>query len=123
MSRLRRSGRRLIATVAFLSVFAGSVTLGSYLGIRNVVDSDTSIAQAGGIDQSALAVALTPPMGWNGDNRFGRAVTASMVEAEARALVRSGMKAAGDTYAALEGGGALASRESNGALSPNPFTF
>src|SRR2546421_9339563 len=46
-----------------------------------------------------------------------------MVEAEARALVRSGMKAAGYTYVNLDGGWALPWRDSNGALIPNPFKF
>ena len=49
-------------------------------------------------------LALTPPMGWNGYNHFGRKVTAAIVEAAARAMVTSGMKAAGYTYVNLDGG-------------------
>jgi hypothetical protein len=37
-------------------------------------------------------LALTPPMGWNGYNHYARDVTASIVEAQARATVSSGMK-------------------------------
>jgi alpha-galactosidase len=62
-------------------------------------------------------------MGWNGYNHFGRNVTTSMVEADARAMVTSGMKAAGYTYVNLDGGWALLKRSANGNLQPNPSLF
>ena len=66
---------------------------------------------------------LTPPMGWNGYNHFQRAVTAATVEAEARALVSSGMKAAGYTYVNLDGGWDLPRRNGGGILQPDPRKF
>ncbi len=65
----------------------------------------------------------TPPMGWNGYNHFSRAVTAATVEAEARALVSSGMKAAGYTYVNLDGGWDLPRRNGAGTLQPDPRKF
>ncbi|MGD0449298.1 MAG: alpha-galactosidase, partial [Candidatus Dormibacteria bacterium] len=68
-------------------------------------------------------LALTPPMGWNGYNHFGRRVTAAIVEAAARAMVTSGMKAAGYTYVNLDGGWNLRARSALGRLQPNPRLF
>jgi alpha-galactosidase len=62
-------------------------------------------------------------MGWNGYNRFGRHVTAALVEAEARALVASGMRAAGYTYVNLDGGWNLLRRSATGLLVANPRLF
>ncbi|MGH7877174.1 MAG: glycoside hydrolase family 27 protein, partial [Candidatus Dormibacteraceae bacterium] len=62
-------------------------------------------------------------MGWNGYNRFHRAVTAAMVEAEARTLVTSGMRAAGYRYVNLDGGWDLGWRAASGTLQPNPAKF
>jgi alpha-galactosidase len=68
-------------------------------------------------------VARTPPMGWNGYNHFSRNVTASIVEANARAIVSSGMKAAGYTYVNLDGGWDLLQRSAGGELQPDPVKF
>jgi alpha-galactosidase len=69
------------------------------------------------------ALALTPPMGWNGFNHFHRDVTAATVEAAARALVNSGMAAAGYTYVNLDGGWDLPQRDAHGGLQPDPRKF
>lgn len=68
-------------------------------------------------------LALTPPMGWNGFNHFARGVTESTVEAEALALVSSGMQDAGYTYVNLDGGWDLLHRSKSGALQPDPKKF
>jgi len=68
-------------------------------------------------------LAGTPPMGWNGYNRFHLSVNAATVEAEARALVQSGMKDAGYTYVNLDGGWDLRQRSLNGSLQPDPQKF
>ena len=62
-------------------------------------------------------------MGWNGYNHFSRNVTAAIVEAEARAIVSSGMKAAGYTYVNLDGGWNLLQRSPSGQLQANPALF
>jgi|SRR5579859_2282519 len=69
------------------------------------------------------APGLTPPMGWNGYNHFHLNVNAATVEAEARALVTSGMQAAGYTYVNLDGGWALKRRSAGGALVADPVKF
>jgi alpha-galactosidase len=66
---------------------------------------------------------LTPPMGWNGYNHFHRLVTAAIVEAAARALVSSGMAAAGYTYVNLDGGWDLPLRNAHGKLQADPRKF
>ncbi|MGH7763791.1 MAG: glycoside hydrolase family 27 protein [Candidatus Dormibacteraceae bacterium] len=68
-------------------------------------------------------MAPIPPMGWNGFNHFRLWVTAATVEAEARVLVSSGMKAAGYTYVNLDGGWDMRWRNSRGALQPDPAKF
>ena len=68
-------------------------------------------------------LAMTPPMGWNGFNRFYIHVNAAKVEAAARAIVRSGMRDAGYRYVNLDGGWDLYDRGADGALQPNPANF
>jgi len=50
-------------------------------------------------------------------------VTAAIVEAEARALISSGMAAAGYRYVNLDGGWDLLQRDANGQLQPDPAKF
>ena len=85
-----------------------------------VVTTATTTKPAYALDNG---VARTPPMGWNGYNRFGRDVTASTVEAEARAIVASGMKAVGYSYVNLDGGWDLLQRNAQGELQPDPAKF
>ena len=66
---------------------------------------------------------VPPPMGWNGYNHFHLGVTAAIVEAEARALVRSGMKSAGYDYVNLDGGWDLPARAPDGSLQADPAKF
>jgi alpha-galactosidase len=68
-------------------------------------------------------LAPTPPMGWNGFNRYNRNVTADIVHAEAQALVSSGMKDAGYDYVNLDGGWDLLNRGTAGELIPDPKKF
>ncbi|MBO0883190.1 MAG: glycoside hydrolase family 27 protein [Mycobacterium sp.] len=77
----------------------------------------------GGAVTVGNGLARTPPMGWNGYNHYSRAVTASIVRAQARSLVSSGMKAAGYTYVNLDGGWNLLHRNAHGALRADPRKF
>ena len=47
-------------------------------------------------------LALTPPMGWNSWNYFGCNVSESMIQAQADAMVSSGMKDAGYQYIVID---------------------
>lgn len=49
-------------------------------------------------------LALTPPMGWNSWNAFRLRISDALIRAQAAALVRSGMKAAGYQYIVIDGG-------------------
>jgi alpha-galactosidase len=62
-------------------------------------------------------------MAWNGYNHYARDVTASIVEAQARTIVSSGMQAAGYTYVNLDGGWDLLTRDAQGQLQPDPGKF
>src|SRR4029077_19330821 len=68
-------------------------------------------------------LALTPPMGWNGFNHFLPRVSPAAVAGAARALVSSGMQAAGYIYVNLDGGWDLKTRNSAGELQPDPAKF
>jgi alpha-galactosidase len=78
----------------------------------------TARPAAGGV-----TLASTPPMGWNGYNWFSIGVTASIVKAEARAMVASGMKRAGYRYIILDGGWGLLRRNAAGYLQPDRAKF
>ena len=69
------------------------------------------------------SVAATPPMGWNGFNRFYIHVTAAMVEAQARALIASGMAAAGYRFVNVDGGWDELKRGQKGELVPMSKRF
>jgi alpha-galactosidase len=108
--RAKLRARGLTAACSSLIVIAGlaGVTVTAAPGVAHALDN---------------GVARTPPMGWNGYNHFGRDVTASIVEAEARQIVASGMKAAGYTYVNLDGGWDLLQRNTAGQLQPDPAKF
>lgn len=63
-------------------------------------------------------LARTPPMGWNSWNHFGAKVTDADVRAAARALVASGMAAAGYRYVVIDDGW-QGTRDAHGVLHPN----
>ncbi len=72
--------------------------------------------------RAANGLALTPPMGWDSWNHFGCHVSARLIEREARAMVTSGMKAAGYRYVIIDDcwqGG----RDANGAIYANRKLF
>lgn len=71
----------------------------------------------------ALVSPPIPPMGWNGFNHFGPGMTAAQVEAGAKALVSSGMAAAGYDYVNIDGGWASLARSASGDLQPNPALY
>lgn len=85
--------------------------------------AQTSPLAMRGYQPPGRGLALRPPMGWDGYNRFHRNVSAALVDAEARAMVTSGMRAAGYTYVNIDGGWNLLRRAAGGALLPNPRLF
>ena len=63
-------------------------------------------------------LALTPPLGWNCFNCWGREIDADKVRAAADAMVSSGLAAHGYNYVNIDEG-RQGNREGNGALQPN----
>jgi alpha-galactosidase len=134
---MQRKSGMVVATagvVVFLLTFAPGILpawAGASLG---TVETTTDLAHSGNpytlsllpkfaVMPPAGTLALTPPMGWNGYNRFHLNVNAARVEAAARALVTSGMKAAGYMYVNLDGGWDLRRRGPGGVVLPDPAKF
>ncbi len=68
------------------------------------------------------SIALTPPMGWNSWNAFGKGVNEHVIKEMADALVSSGLRQAGYTYVVIDDhwhGG----RDEKGELFPDPNKF
>jgi alpha-galactosidase len=68
-------------------------------------------------------LARTPPMGWNDWNAFGCHVNAALVKESARAMVKSGMKAAGYQYVNIDDCWMTHQRNAQGQLVPDPKKF
>jgi len=67
--------------------------------------------------------ALTPPMGWNSWNRFGRAIDERIVAATAEAMIGGGLRAAGYEYVVIDDGWQAETRDEAGELVPNAKAF
>jgi alpha-galactosidase len=67
-------------------------------------------------------LARTPPMGWNSWNRYRLNINDAIIRAQAEALVKSGMKAAGYEYVVIDGGWE-GYHDAQGAFRPNKFKF
>lgn len=123
MSRLERGNLRFALTLGVIFAIALAAVGATYIA-RSIEGSPPSLASSDSSDEKAMGVlTFTPPMGWNGYNHFGLHVTAELIEAEARALIRSGMKEAGYTYVNLDGGWDLPFRGAEGELLPDPVKF
>jgi alpha-galactosidase len=70
-----------------------------------------------------VALAPTPPMGWNPWYQFGCAINEQLIEQTAQAMVASGMAAAGYRYVNLDDCWMAARRAADGSLQANPQTF
>lgn len=68
-------------------------------------------------------LAKTPPMGWNSWNAFHTHITGEKIREVARAMVSSGMKAAGYKYIIIDDAWMDTTRDSHGHLRANPKRF
>ncbi|HEX4168233.1 MAG TPA: alpha-galactosidase [Bryobacteraceae bacterium] len=66
-----------------------------------------------------LHAALTPPMGWSSWNSFSNTVDSVNVSEQAKAMVSTGMKAAGYRYVNIDEGWWLGDRDRNGNIIVN----
>ena len=67
-------------------------------------------------------LARTPPMGWNAWNHFHLNINDAIVRAQAKALVDTGMKAAGYEYVVIDGGWE-GYHDAQGLFQPNILKF
>ena len=74
-------------------------------------------------DASMVALAPTPPMGWNPWYEFGCGINEQVVEQTAQAMVSSGLAADGYRYVNLDDCWMAPQRAGNGDLQANPQTF
>jgi alpha-galactosidase len=75
------------------------------------------------VSASLVALAPTPPMGWNPWYQFGCKVNEQLIEQTAQAIVSSGMAAAGYRYVNLDDCWMATTRDSGGALQSDPQNF
>ncbi|HWF73700.1 MAG TPA: glycoside hydrolase family 27 protein [Solirubrobacteraceae bacterium] len=103
------------------------------LGPASALASGPGAAPSGGASQPAtsppavsaslVALAPTPPMGWNPWYEFGCKVDEELIEQTAQALVSSGMAAAGYSYVNLDDCWMASNRDANGNLQADPQAF
>jgi alpha-galactosidase len=75
----------------------------------------------GAVDARVLAP--TPPMGWNGFNKFAIKVSEALIRQTTDALVSSGMAAAGYRYVIVDDGWQATARDRAGDLVPDATRF
>ena len=73
--------------------------------------------------QRNKSLALTPPMGWNSWNTFGTHINEKLIKETARAMVSSGMKAAGYKYIIIDDGWEARHRDAHQDLLADPKKF
>lgn len=80
-------------------------------------------ARPAGSGPAIPGVATTPPLGWNSWNSYGCTVDESVIEAQADAMVSSGMRAAGYEYVVVDDCWFDPERAADGRLRGNPVRF
>jgi alpha-galactosidase len=75
------------------------------------------------VSASLVALAPTPPMGWNPWYEFGCQANEQLIEQTAQAIVSSGMAAAGYRYVNLDDCWMASTRDANGNLQADPKAF
>ncbi len=68
-------------------------------------------------------IQLTPPMGWNSWNTFGKNISEVTLREAADALVKTGLRDSGYQYFVIDDTWALRERGKDGRLIPNPDKF
>ena len=66
---------------------------------------------------------MTPPMGWNSWNTFGRDINEQLILDMARKISETGLQSAGYDYIVIDDCWSLKQRDKNGRLQPDPEKF
>lgn len=66
---------------------------------------------------------MTPPMGWNSWNTFGRDINEQLILDMARKISEIGLQSAGYNYIVIDDCWSLKQRDKNGRLQPDPEKF
>lgn len=66
---------------------------------------------------------MTPPMGWNSWNTFGRDINEQLILDMARKISETGLQSAGYNYIVIDDCWSLKQRNKNGRLQPDPEKF
>lgn len=117
--RLRTAG--WISAGLVVGVVAALLVHG-HLGPGTVPSAPTE-GDSSSVRALAAELAVTPPMGWNPYNQFGCDPNEARIESAARAMVDSGMAAAGYRYVNIDDCWALPNRDAGGHLVPDPKRF
>jgi alpha-galactosidase len=112
--------------VKFIRSFIGPVALASALFsimgyAQSPVQRVSSHPNENTVYESKLA--LTPPMGWNSWNAFGKNVSEKVIKETADAMVSSGLRERGFTYIVIDDIWQGGRDESTGMLYPDPKKF
>jgi alpha-galactosidase len=115
IGRSRIVGWRRLALAAL--VFASSLATAGGAASGQATTSPPAISA------SLVALAPTPPMGWNPWYAFGCNANEQLVEQTAQAILSSGMAADGYHYINIDDCWMAAQRDASGALQADPLTF
>ena len=66
---------------------------------------------------------MTPPMGWNSWNTFGKDINEQLILDMARKISETGLQSAGYNYIVIDDCWSLKQRDKNGRLQPDPEKF
>ena len=108
--------------VLFMLLFVG-MTDKSGQRVSLIHRGKTYLAQEDSVPNLQNGLAKTPPMGWNSWNAFHTQITEQKIRDAARAMVSSGMKAAGYQYIIIDDAWMDTVRDSHGRLMANPKRF
>jgi alpha-galactosidase len=103
--------------------FLPAMARGLLLAVLLLAGAGAACAQGGaGAGTQEVAVASTPPMGWNSWNKFGCDVNEALVREVADAMVASGLRDAGYRYVNIDDCWQGA-RDEQGFIQPDPQRF
>lgn len=99
------------------------LVVATLVSVARVAPARANLPLTGALNAATIALAPTPPMGWNPWYEFGCQDNETIVEQTAQAMISSGMAAAGYRYVNLDDCWMAPQRDPGGELQPDPQTF